>query len=159
DAARARGARRTSRVRGLGSSRGAQRGLMRSETAEAVRRDYTGLAAQYEHRWRAFNAVVREWVRERWPRALPAGARVLDLGCGTGAFLAALAAREPALSLVGLDLTPALLAEARRRAPTAWLIEADAEAPPFTDDAFDVVCSLNVLHHLRSLERHVAVLA
>jgi SAM-dependent methyltransferase len=39
------------------------------------------------------------------------------------------------------------------------LIEADAEAPPFTDDAFDVVCSLNVLHHLRSLERHVAVLA
>lgn len=129
------------------------------DAAEAVRRDYSRLAAQYERRWRAFNAVVREWVIARWPDALPAGGRVLDVGCGTGAFLATLAEREPALALVGLDLTPALLAEARRRAPAALLVEGDAEAPPFTDGAFDVVCSLNVLHHLRDPERHVAVLA
>jgi len=133
--------------------------LATSSIAEAVRRDYSRLAADYARRWRAFNTVVREWVLARWPDGLAAGARVLDLGCGPGAFLAAVAERDPALALVGLDLTPALLKQARRRAPSAMLVEADAEALPFRDGAFDVVCSLNVLHHLRDPERHAAVLA
>ncbi|HEX6994540.1 MAG TPA: class I SAM-dependent methyltransferase [Gammaproteobacteria bacterium] len=126
---------------------------------ETVRRDYARLADDYERRWHTFNAVVREWVLARWPDGLTANARVLDLGCGTGAFLAAIAARDPELELVGLDLTPALLAEARRRVPSARLIEGDAEAPPFNDGTFDVVCSLNVLHHLHDRPGHVAVLA
>lgn len=125
---------------------------------DAVRHDYGRLADEYERRWSELNAVVREWVLERWPDDLDSNARVLDLGCGTGAFLAEVAARYPGLELVGLDLTPALLAEARRRAPSAHLVEGDAEAPPFYDGAFDVVCSLIVLHHLHDRQRHVDVL-
>ncbi len=128
-------------------------------TVEAVRRDYGGsVSADYERRWQTFNATVRDWVLARWPRALDPGARVLDIGCGTGAFLGAIAARYPVLELTGLELTPALLVEARRRAPSAHLIEGDADAPPFKAQSFAVVCSLNVLHHLRDHRHHITML-
>lgn len=126
--------------------------------ADAVRRDYGRLVHDYERRWRTLNTVVREWVLARWPDGLVSNGRVLDLGCGTGAFLASIAARYPRLELAGLDLTPALLAEARRRVPRAHLIEGDAEALPFKEGTFDVVCSLNVLHHLHDRQRHVDAL-
>lgn len=130
-----------------------------NRTREAVRRDYGRLAEDYERRWQAFNAAVRDWVLARWPDGLADDARVLDLGCGTGAFLGAVGARFPALQLTGLDLTPALLVEARRRAPSARLVEGDVESPPFKERTFDVVCSLNVLHHLHDRQRHIDLLA
>lgn len=128
-------------------------------TADDVRRDYTPLAPIYEERWRHFNAAVRNWILARWPDNLWAGARVLDLGCGTGAFLDALRVHHPRLSCVGVDITPALLARAREIVPAATLIQGDAEDPPLSADSFDVVCSLNVLHHLNDPAAHIAALA
>lgn len=71
---------------------------------------------------------AREMVEEnhRLLRALiPAGARVLDIGCGSGDSLAAV---EPALG-VGVDLSPVVIEEARRRHPGLTFLAADAEAP------------------------------
>ncbi|MCA1811071.1 MAG: methyltransferase domain-containing protein [Halobacteriales archaeon] len=73
-----------------------------------------------------------------------AGDRVLDVGTGTG-NVAISAAREGA-SVVGSDLTPPLLEAAKRSAQAAGIggiewREADAEALPFQDAAFDVVLS------------------
>ena len=71
------------------------------------------------------------------------GEDVLDVACGTGntAIPAALSGAR----VVGLDLTPELLAVARGRAADAgasveW-VEGDAEAMPFPDASFDVVLS------------------
>ena len=50
-----------------------------------------------------------------------AGARVLDLGCGAGALAAALTAAG--VRVWGADISPALLAIARRRAPGAEFVE------------------------------------
>ena len=71
------------------------------------------------------------------------GQRVLDVGCGTG-VVAITAARQGAI-VVGSDLTPALLEQARTNSDIAhasveWR-EADAEALPFADAEFDVVVS------------------
>ncbi|HEX6987790.1 MAG TPA: class I SAM-dependent methyltransferase, partial [Planctomycetaceae bacterium] len=71
------------------------------------------------------------------------GERVLDVACGTGN--ATIPAAEAGAEAVGLDLTPELLEDARRRAAEAgvaveWL-EGDAEALPFDDGSFDVVLS------------------
>lgn len=76
--------------------------------------------------------------------AVRPGERVLDVGCGTG-NVALTAAREGA-HVVGSDLTPELLSEAKTAADVAgvedveWR-EADAEALPFDDASFDVVLS------------------
>jgi ubiquinone/menaquinone biosynthesis C-methylase UbiE len=71
------------------------------------------------------------------------GVRVLDIAAGTGNV--ALAAARAGGSVVASDLTPALLDVGRRRAEAEGLaidwVEADAEALPFPDAAFDVVVS------------------
>lgn len=127
--------------------------------AEAIRRDYEPLADVYETRWRGFNAAARDWIHARWPERLAADARVADLGCGVGGFLGELAPRHPGLTLFGLDMVPALLARARRTVPSALLAAGDAASPPVAPASFDVVCSLNILHHMAQPARHVAVLA
>lgn len=127
--------------------------------AEHIRRDYAPLAAEYERRWRRFNASTRAWILARWPTAASQTGAVADLGCGAGGFLSALAGRHPGLDLFGLDITPALLARARAAAPSARLVLGDVAALPFAERSFDVVCSLNVLHHLKDSPAHIADLA
>ncbi|MBX3220156.1 MAG: class I SAM-dependent methyltransferase [Labilithrix sp.] len=71
------------------------------------------------------------------------GAKLLDVGCGTG--VVALTAARAGARATGLDLTPELVARARENAAIAgvdvdWR-EGDAEALPFDDASFDVVVS------------------
>jgi len=72
------------------------------------------------------------------------GQAVLDVGTGTG--VVAITARRMGAKVTGLDLTPALLVQARESATLAghddiaWH-EGDAEALPFPDASFDVVLS------------------
>jgi len=70
-----------------------------------------------------------------------AGARVLDIGCGAGAFLRLVAARgaEPH----GIDASESLIAFARRRLPDADLRVGEMEALPWGDDTFDHVTGFN----------------
>ena len=75
--------------------------------------------------------------------AIEPGMQVLDVATGTGN--AAIHAAEAGADVVGLDLTPELFADARRREALAgvrveWL-EGDAEALPFEDGRFDRVLS------------------
>jgi ubiquinone/menaquinone biosynthesis C-methylase UbiE len=72
------------------------------------------------------------------------GRDVVDLATGTGVTAIAMA-REGARSVVGVDLTPSLLAEARRRSADAGVgvdwVEADLCAVPLPADAADLVVS------------------
>jgi ubiquinone/menaquinone biosynthesis C-methylase UbiE len=75
---------------------------------------------------------------------VPAGCRLLDVGCHSGQ-LALLAARD-GVDVTGVDIAPNLIerAQARARAEglNARFIEGDAEDLPFEDGSFDVVTSL-----------------
>ena len=72
---------------------------------------------------------------------VPAGARVLDAGCGTGRVMIRLA--ELGYDCVGVDLDPSMLAVARQAAPGLHWIQADlAEFAPAAVDVaadFDLV--------------------
>jgi arsenite methyltransferase len=82
---------------------------------------------------------------------LAAGERVLDLGCGAGTdSLVAAQMVGSSGSVVGIDLTPAMLAKARRAAAelgvtNADFVEGEVESLPFQDDSFDVVISNGVI--------------
>src|SRR5882672_9895413 len=64
------------------------------------------------------------------------GARLLDVATGPG-FIAGAAA--PGATVVGLDFSPAMIAEAQSRHSDVVFREGDAEALPFEDESIDAV--------------------
>lgn len=94
--------------------------------------------------------ALAEVLRQRPARTV----RLLDVGAGTGRFLAQAAASLPGSTLVGVELSPwyARFAEeqwARNQSTRApRMVVANAEALPFPDRSFDVVTSIFLLHEL-----------
>jgi demethylmenaquinone methyltransferase/2-methoxy-6-polyprenyl-1,4-benzoquinol methylase len=76
------------------------------------------------------------------------GARVLDVATGTGAQ--AFAFTRKGAQVVGIDLSEAMLAVARRknRSPSLTFRQADATELPFADGAFDIACISFGLHEM-----------
>src|SRR4029079_2731190 len=74
--------------------------------------------------------------------------RTLDVACGTG-FLTQHLPGE----VVALDQSARMLAEARRRAPAATVVQGDAPHLPFADRSFDRVFTSYFYCHLEEAER------
>jgi ubiquinone/menaquinone biosynthesis C-methylase UbiE len=80
-------------------------------------------------------------------------ARPLDVGTGTGAGARLLAKRFPDAEVVGVDVAPAMLVEARRLAPELDFVEGDAARLPFDDESFDLVANANMIPFLDEVAR------
>jgi ubiquinone/menaquinone biosynthesis C-methylase UbiE len=90
------------------------------------------------------------------------GTHVLDVGCGTGTQAIASWRRvQPAGSVVGVDLSEAMLAVARNKSRRAGLDiafhHADAAELPFEDDRFDVVTMTTVMHMIPQSRRRLCL--
>jgi trans-aconitate methyltransferase len=77
------------------------------------------------------------------------GERILDLGCGTGHLTAAIA--ETGASVIGMDHSPEMLAQACSTFPMLQFVQGDARSFSF-EDSFDGVFSNAVLHWVRPPE-------
>ena len=77
--------------------------------------------------------------------ALAPGARVLDVGCGSGTFTYVL--RQRGYSVCGIDISPKLVALARRKFPRIGFFDGDAESTPFENAEFDGVLLSGLAHH------------
>src|SRR5438445_12387369 len=120
-----------------------------AESAARVRAAYErraalGLDARYDY-WQPANLFIYQ-SRERafldllrHQNVLPLeGRRILDAGCGDGNVLLDLERYGGERRfLAGIDLLPARVEQARALLPSADVREADAQAIPFPDDAFD----------------------
>ena len=73
---------------------------------------------------------------------------VVDVATGTGLVLRAIAERQPHARLVGVDLSPGMLAVARAALPQAQLVQADAAALPVAVGSVDLVTCVTALHLL-----------
>lgn len=110
---------------------------------------YSGEAAAYEttRYGSRYGRMFRMLHRSAVQQVVGNAHRVLDVATGTGQMLPVLA--SVAGFLIASDLTPAMLHEAKRVAPTGGGIQfcvADAMRLPYEDATFDVVASSRFLH-------------
>jgi SAM-dependent methyltransferase len=85
--------------------------------------------------------------------------RALDVGCGPGALLSALAERLGAENVAGADPSEPFVEACRARIPQAEVVVASAEALPFPDGAFDVTLSQLVVNFMDDAEAGVREMA
>jgi len=91
-------------------------------------------------------------------------ARLIDIGCGPGAFLCAVQKRFPNIQLNALDLSEEMVEETKQRlAPSAVATVGDAEHMPLQSGMYDVVtCNMSIHHYphpqeaLREMHRILA---
>ena len=107
---------------------------------------------------RKWKDCLRDELARRFPGSSPASLRVLEVGTGPGFF--AILLRELGCEVTAIDLTPAMLDEARENAgPLAAgirFLEMNAEALSFADESFDAVISRNLSWNLPHPERAYA---
>ncbi|HBW73963.1 MAG: Methyltransferase type 11 [Candidatus Magasanikbacteria bacterium GW2011_GWA2_45_39] len=99
-----------------------------------------------------FRASYRAALKAAYPHP---HAHVLEVACGTGGFIKALLNKEPALSITGIDYTPAMLAEAEikfKNEKRVHLIQGSAEKLPLQEQ-FDFVYCLDAFHHFQNADK------
>jgi SAM-dependent methyltransferase len=83
------------------------------------------------------------------------GDRVLDVGCGTGSLIQAVANLNGQSEVVGIDPTPGFIAYARQRFtdPRITLDQGSAFELPYPESSFDQALSMLVLHLISAPDR------
>lgn len=89
------------------------------------------------------------FLRDLLDSALPEGATVLELGCGTGTLLQALSVRY---SVAGLDLSAEMLKVAGQKLPDIDLWEADMTSFDLKRKFDAVICCFNSINHILSFK-------
>jgi SAM-dependent methyltransferase len=117
---------------------------------------------------RLFDGIAPVWETRRGPEALAplhaalerveSVSRALDLGSGTGKGARVIAARYPHAEVVGVDLSPAMVEQAKALLPPELAERvrfevADATELPFPDRSFDLVVLLNMIPFFPELAR------
>ena len=91
--------------------------------------------------------VIRDWAR-----ALPAGASVLDLGCGFGQPVSEIFINS-GFSLYGLDASPTLVSEFQKRFPGVPVSCATVMESDFFGKSFDAVIAIGLIFLLAEDEQ------
>jgi ubiquinone/menaquinone biosynthesis C-methylase UbiE len=81
------------------------------------------------------------------------GKKVLDVACGTGRFSRLF--RSRGARVIGLDLSRAMLNQARDRQSADFYVEASALQLPFKEGIFDISVSVNAFNHLPAFEEAI----
>lgn len=113
--------------------------------------EYGNIANQYERNRRINEAVLADLLSVS---RIDAFSKVLDVGCGTGNYILAIAERV-GCQCWGIEPSDNMLAAARRRGQgRVTLLKASAEEMMFSDSFFDLIFSVDVIHHVADRKAH-----
>lgn len=102
---------------------------------------------QAESGWSSAAGKIRRQKRIAFlSKDLDSGAKILEVGCGTGLQTSELFRKFS--DIVAIDISPQLLAIAERRAPGPQYQVMDAHHPTFPPGTFDAILGVSILHHL-----------
>jgi ubiquinone/menaquinone biosynthesis C-methylase UbiE len=106
--------------------------------------DYDQLAADYARHRQVHPEVLKSLISTGEPGPLTS---VLEVGCGTGNYINAIA-RNSGCSAWGIDPSEQMLIHAREGVATVTFMAGRAELLNFPADTFDLVFSVDVIHHV-----------
>jgi ubiquinone/menaquinone biosynthesis C-methylase UbiE len=106
--------------------------------------DYDRSADEYAAHRQVHGGVFRELCLQG---RLGPDSVVLEVGCGTGNYISALAARFGCVAY-GLDPSAGMLAHTRARPEQVTWALGSAETLDFPDETFDLIFSVDVIHHV-----------
>ncbi len=117
------------------------------------RRQHWDVVARKMRTWKGWGGYYHKRLNEIYARMVPAGGRVLEIGCGDGALLASLKPEKG----VGVDFSPEMIALARERHPELEFIEASGEEFHLREKFDTVIFSdiLNEVWDVQALFEHV----
>jgi SAM-dependent methyltransferase len=117
-------------------------------TRKNVLRELLDAQAPESDRWRRMNRHYYEEVERIVRFHVPRGASVLEIGCGSGDLLAALAPSRG----VGIDISPKAVKVARSKHPGIAFLAGDAEDIPLSE-SFDYVLLSDLIGYLEDVQR------
>jgi ubiquinone/menaquinone biosynthesis C-methylase UbiE len=106
--------------------------------------DYNQLAGEYARHRQVHPGVLKGLLDGG---ALESAARVLEVGCGTGNYIRAIS-NYSGCAAWGIDPSEQMLAHARAHSSAVAFQLGRAEALDFPPDTFDLVFSVDVIHHI-----------
>lgn len=104
--------------------------------------EYRKMAGVEDHMW--YYRALHRHVARSLAQKIPAMARVLDAGCGTGGLLRHMHKVQPSWQLTGLDFSP-LACELARERTGGEVVQGSIASLPFADVLFDAVVSCDVV--------------
>lgn len=133
-----------------------------AERAARIREMFARIAPRYD----LMNRLMTAGQDVAWRRqavrglALPARARVLDLGCGTGDLAREVLRQHPDAQVIAADFTAAMILRGRLRPPPQplWCL-ADALALPYATASFDAVVCAFLLRNVADLRQALREMA
>ncbi len=115
------------------------------------------IRADYQAKFRSAPQPFVDWVLDHLP--IKGNERVLDAGCGTGAYLFPLAQRLPQGTVTGIDIVPEMIDLLRSKLDddsNIQLQQADIQQLPFEDQTFDLVLANFVLFHVEDIFKAIS---
>lgn len=113
-------------------------------------KEFTKAAGRYESN----HAGIYEMCKKDYPDILEELEKepfrdLLDAGCGPAPMISLLAEKHPDRHYTGLDLTPAMIEQAKKKnIPNTTFVVGDCENFPFEKDSFDaIICSMSFHHY------------
>ncbi len=126
--------------------------VFQDPSKEQIRQYFDWIAPQLDY-WRDRNRYYYQDIERLHKFLVPSGSRVLEIGCGTGDLLAAIA---PAVG-VGIDFSPAVISIATAKYPHLHFHCLDAEtlqrSDLVDDEPFDYILLAGGISHLSNIQR------
>ncbi len=128
---------------------------MRIVTSKEGIREYFDKTANRRTVWKERNSFYHKSLERYFSLIIPAGSKVLELGCGTGDLLASV---KPGYG-IGVDFSPVTISIARTRYPDIHFREGDiedsswADDPSFKEVKFDYIILSDILHILWDVQK------
>jgi ubiquinone/menaquinone biosynthesis C-methylase UbiE len=113
--------------------------------------DYDEIAPEYAQRRKLHPGVLKELISQVKPGVKSS---ILEVGCGTGNYIAALKSVSSAGSCWGIDSSLEMLRHARKCSSAITFQLAAAETIGLRDGCFDLVFSVDLIHHISNRREH-----